>query len=124
MSKKGQLVRNTKGQFVKGNSGGGRPKGSKNQITVQKLMLEEAVREDCAEDIEKVLKLIIGQALEGDKPSQKMIWDSAMSKQTLAEDKAAGKKQQITVHTMNVEGPARVIEGDFDDITENEETLQ
>jgi hypothetical protein len=118
----GQLVRNAKGQFIKGNTAGtGRPKGSKNLITLQKLMLEEAVREDCAEDIEKVIRKIISQALKGDKPSQKMVWDSTMSKQNLAEDKAAGNKQQITVKTMNV---ARdVIEGDFDDITE-EETLQ
>jgi hypothetical protein len=99
----------------------GRPKGSKNAITVQKLMLEEAVRGSQSEDMGKVCALIIKQALEGDKPSQKLVWDANMSKQNLTEDKAAGKKQSITVHTMNVRGED--IQGEFEDVTE-EETLQ
>jgi len=119
----GTLVRNDKGQFVKGNVSGGRPKGSKNAITISKLMVEEAHREENSEDISKVLKMVVKQALEGDKTSQKMVWDSAVSRQTLAEDKAAGTKQQITVHTMNVK-KEELIEGEFNVETTEEETIQ
>ena len=123
MSETGTLVRAKNGQFVRGNHSGGRPKGSKNAITISKLAVEEGFREANADDIQQVLAKVVAQALEGDKYSQKMVWDSAVSKQTLSEDKAAGSKQQITVHTMNVRKDD--IEGDFVDITEDkEETLQ
>ena len=121
----GKLVRAKNGRFVKCTSGNtaGRPKGSKNIITVQKLMIEEAFRADSAIDVAEVLKVIVAQALTGDKASQKLIWDANISKQTLAEDKAAGTKQSITVHTMNVKG--KDLEGEFTDVTEDiEETLQ
>ena len=119
----GKLVRNSKGQFVVGTSGHGRPKGSKNLITYQKLMVEEAFRNDQADDIAKVLALVVKQAKDGDKHSQKLVWDAAVSRQTLAEDKAAGNKQNITVKTMNVH-QEDIIEGDFIDETEPEETIQ
>jgi hypothetical protein len=120
----GKLVQAKNGQFVKGQSGNpeGRPKGSKNRITVQKLMIEEAFRDGSEGDIAEVLKKVVAQALEGDKASQKLIWDANISKQTLAEDKAAGTKQSITVHTMNVKGAD--IEGDFEDVSDIEETIQ
>ena len=109
---KTDIVRNKQGQFVIGNQEGGRPKGAKNKITLLKLSLEESFRQAGDEDLEKVLNLILKQALKGDKASQKMIWDSTMSKHTIAEDKAVGNKQQITVHTMNVRKDD--IEGDYE----------
>jgi len=125
-AKSGELVRNEEGKFVKGVSGNpkGRPKGSKNVITLQKLLVEEAFRQDTAADVLEVLKMVVKQALEGDKYSQKLIWDSSVSKQALAEDKASGGKQNITVHTMNVSGKG-VIEGEYVDVIEtNEDTIQ
>ena len=118
------MVRNKKGQFVMGTSGNpdGRPKGSKNAITISKLLVEESHREANAEDIGKVLKMVVQQALDGDKVSQKLVWDSAVSKQNLAEDKTAGNKQQITVHTMNVK--KEDIQGEYIDVTNEEETIQ
>lgn len=112
--KAGQLVRDKNGRFVKGHEplpGGGRPKGSKNAITLAKLALEEALRDALAPQMAKVASKVVAQALEGDKASQKLVWDSIMSKQAISEDKAAGNKQQITVHTMNVDRGA--IEGEF-----------
>ena len=120
---KGELVRNTKGQFVRGNQEGGRPKGAKNKITLLKLSLEESFRAAKDGDLEKVLGLVLQQALKGDKGSQKLVWDATMSKQAISEDKAVGNKQQITVHTMNVRGED--IEGEFEVIDDTtEETIQ
>ena len=119
----GQLVRNKNGRFVKGSSGNpaGRPKGSKNVITVQKLILEEAFRYATENDMGKVLALIVKQALTGDKAAQKLVWDACVSKQHFGEDKAAGAKAEIRVTTKSV-----VIEGEFNVETEDntEETLQ
>ena len=114
MSENGQLVRNDRGQFVEGS--GGRPKGSKNAITVQKLMLEEAFRSDKSGKLQEVLNMILQQALDGDKGSQKLVWDSTMSKMNIVDDKAAGGKQTINVKTLNV--VKDVIEGDFENIEE------
>jgi len=119
----GKLVRASNGQFVKGNISGGRPKGSKNAITIAKLTLEEAFRESEAEGIAQVLKKVVKDALAGDKAMMRLVWDSAVSKQALAEDKAAGSKQQITVHTMNIK-KEDVIEGEFNVETTEEETIQ
>jgi hypothetical protein len=108
------------GQFLTGTSGNpaGRPAGSKNVITAQKMIVEEAFRDAKSGDIGKVLALVVKQALEGDKASQKLIWDAAVSKQTLSEDKAVGTKQEIKVHTMNVTR-GELIEGEIIDDNDN-----
>jgi hypothetical protein len=97
------MVQNTKGQFIEGNPGGpGRPKGSKNQITLYKLMAEEAFRDRNAERIATVLDMIVQDALDGDKTAKKLVWDAAVSKANMTEDKTSGSKQEITVHRMQV----------------------
>lgn len=121
----GVMTRDSKGRFVKGvPSKGGRPRGSKNAITLQKLLIEEAFRDATGDDVAKVLRLIVKQALQGDKVSQKLVWESNVSKHQITEDKAHGAKQEIKVHTMNVSTDKGVslIEGEF--VDETEETLQ
>lgn len=133
MTDKGVMTRDSHGRFVKGvPSKGGRPKGSKNVITMQKLLIEEAFRSDTSDDVAKVLKLIVQQALEGDKVSQKLVWESNVTKHNITEDKAHGAKQEIKVHTMNVstDRAVNLVEGEFVDETEeamlrlSEETIQ
>jgi hypothetical protein len=118
MAENGKLVRTVDGRFVKGQSGNpaGRPKGSKNTITIQKLLVEEAFRAAESDAIAEVLQRIVQQALDGDKASQKLVWEASVSKQALAEDKQGGSKQQITVHTMNV-SKDNIIEGEIVDET-------
>lgn len=100
----GTLVRTADGQYIAGVSGNpaGRPKGSKNRVTLLKLSAEEAFRDRNQNAIDAVLDEILHAALDGDKAARKMVWDACMSKAQVAEDKAAGGKQSITVHRMEV----------------------
>ena len=102
-NKKSDLVavRNAKGQFLPGNKEGGRAMGSKNRITVLKVALEEAFRDETFEDIQKVLKQVVAQALEGDKSSQRLVWDASVSKGVQSSDKEATDKKGFTVHHMH-----------------------
>jgi hypothetical protein len=63
---------------------------------------EEAWRERNYKKLDILLDMILQDALDGDKQARKMIFDSIVSKANVAEDKAAGQKQQITVHRMTV----------------------
>jgi hypothetical protein len=98
------MVRNSEGQFIEGVSGNpkGRPKGSKNKITLLKMSAEEAWRERNMHRLDTVLDMILQDALDGDKASRKMIFDAVISKAQVAEEKGAGQKQVITVHRMDV----------------------
>ena len=111
-------------KFLAGISGNpqGRPKGSKNAITTQKLLVEEAFRTGSGKDIQKVLRIIVKQALAGDKVSQKLVWDGSVSKQVMEADKTAGGRTEINVKTMNVRGSD--IEGEFKEVSTLEETIQ
>lgn len=113
----------TTGRFLKGVSGNpnGRPKGSKNKVTMLKLMVEEAVREDNADKMLQVANLIVNQALEGDKDSQKLVWASIMSK-SAADNTVAGKESvQINISTTDsASKKAEIIEVDDEDIEDGE----
>lgn len=91
------------GKYLPGKSGNpaGRPQGSKNRITIMKVALEEAFREDTYEDVLEVLQMVVSQAKGGDKASQKMVWDSAVSKGISATDKDAKSDKGFTVHHMH-----------------------
>ena len=115
-AKSGELIRNAEGQFVEGVSGNpkGRPKGSKNRITLLKMQTEEAFRERNQERLDIVLDLILQDALDGDKAARKMIFDAVISKANVQEDKSAGQKQTINVHRM------QVVKGDTSKTNEEE----
>ena len=100
----GKMVRGSDGQFIEGASGNplGRPKGSKNKVTLYKLQAEEAFRERNQTRIDAVLDLIVQAALDGDKAAMKMVWEANVSKSNVQEDKNVGAKQAITVHRMTV----------------------
>ena len=77
----------------------GRKAGSKNRVTVLKLLAEEAIRSNNATKILEVCNLIVDQALQGDKPSQKLVWQSVVSN-GVSEDTAKNEKVEIKIGTM------------------------
>ena len=77
----------------------GRPKGSRNKVTLLKLIAEEAVRDRNATKIMEVCNLIVDQALEGDRTSQKLVWQSVVSN-GIAEERSAVEKVEIKIGSM------------------------
>jgi hypothetical protein len=95
----------------------GRKRGSKNKVTILKLIAEEAVRTNNAAKIMEVCNLIVDQALEGDKTSQKLVWQSVVSN-GISEDKVVAEKVEIRIGAM--EAPKEVIINptELEDITD------
>lgn len=77
--------------------GPGRPKGSKNKVTLFKLMAEEAVRTDNAEAMLDVCRKVIEQAMNGDRPSQALVWNAVMSRSGGPGD-LANAKDRVEIH--------------------------
>lgn len=94
------------GQYPRGTSGNpvGRPKGSKNKITILKQSLEVALREQAADHMEAVLEKAIELALEGDRQMIKLLLDAHISK-GVSDDAKASEKVAIQI---NQTGPAEI----------------
>jgi hypothetical protein len=84
-----------KTQFVAGNSGNpsGRPKGSKNQITLLRQSLELQLREAAAPNMAAVMQKAVDLALEGDRSMIKLLIELHVSKQNSEETNAVDKVQ-------------------------------
>lgn len=116
-----EVVKKEGNKFPKGVSGNpaGRPKGSKNKVTLLRLMAEEAVRDRNLARMQEVAELIIEQALEGDRPSQKLVWASIISNSNTSEQTQAKEKFEINVNAMVAASPEKLVDGVV--ITTNEE---
>lgn len=90
-------------QFKEGVSGnpGGRPKGSKNKITLQKIMLEEQLRDASKDRMGEVLNKAFELALAGDRTMLKLLLELHMSK-GIAESTTATEKVVIDIKTTAV----------------------
>jgi len=86
------------GKFVVGSNPNprGRPKGSKNKITLLRQSLELQLREQAAPDLPAVLNKAIELALEGDRQMIKLLLEGAMAK-AVAEDKEVKEKLEINI---------------------------
>jgi hypothetical protein len=103
-----EVVKKTNG-FVKGESGnpGGRPKGSKNQITLLRQSLELQLREAAAPDIVNVMKKAVELALDGDRTMIKLLLELHMAKQ-VNDNEHAAEKVSIQINTVPQEQPKTV----------------
>ena len=109
-------------RFQKGVSGNpaGRPKGSKNQITLLKQSMELALRDQAAPDIGAVLDKAVELALEGHPGMIKMLLELHMTKGSADEAKAT-EKVAIQINSMPSEGKVEVIEITSDNQPEEED---
>jgi len=104
-AKTGEIVRDTR--FKKGVSGNpaGRPKGSKNAITLLKQSLELQLREQAAPDLGAVLDKAVELALEGNSAMIKMLLEMHMSKGS-SDDHQASERVAIQINS----APAQAVE--------------
>lgn len=79
--------------------GVGRPKGSRNKITILKLMTEEAVRSKNTDRMLEVCDQIIEAALEGDRDCRKLVWSSIMSKSGVDANQHQGQIPEIVIRS-------------------------
>lgn len=104
--------------WVKGQSGNpaGRPKGSKNAITLLRIMVEGELRAQMRGQMQRVLEKIINQALDGNEASQKLLYESWVSKSRAGSDDDAPKeKVQIVIGRLDQNPPpinGRVMESE------------
>lgn len=113
------------GQFVAGTSGNpvGRPKGSKNKITLVKLMAEQAVREGNYDRMVAVCEQVIEDALAGDFQCRKLIWQSMVTK--AAADDRSTAKEKVEINLNVGEAPVRKAEIIEDaEVVEDEEDAE
>lgn len=98
--------------FKKGQSGNptGRPKGTKNEITIQKLLLESDLRKQLGRDIRDVLAVAVKMALAGDQAMIKLLIDKALptSKAHEAED-VQNNKIEVTINGLPSREAMRVV---------------
>lgn len=92
--------RDDAGKFPQGVSGNpvGRPKGSKNKVTLMKLMAEEAVRTKNEDRMLEVADLVIERALEGDFRCSKLVWEAIMSRSSADDASKAREKVEIKLN--------------------------
>jgi hypothetical protein len=92
----------------------GRPKGSRNRITQQKLGIEEALRDQLNMEMPEILLQAVEMAKKGDRAMIKLLIEMTMSKPQALEDESSGKERvQIVVRKLTLEQPKneKVIEG-------------
>jgi hypothetical protein len=115
---KGEMVRDDDGKFVQGVSGnpGGRPKGSKNKITLLRQSLELQLREQAAPNMGDVLRTAVALALDGDRAMIKLLLEMHMSKSAPEDSKGA---ERVAIQINNLASPKK---GEVIDVTPTEET--
>lgn len=89
---------------------GGRPKGSRNQITLLKIAMEQSSRERNAAKIQRVIDDIIDAALDGDRDCRKLVWQSVMSKSGAEQQQNVGALPEIVIRTEGSAPKARIVE--------------
>jgi hypothetical protein len=92
-------------RFQPGQPSNGRPKGSKNKITLLKQVIEAELRERAAGKIVKVLDKAFQMAIEGDRLMIKLLLELHMSKGAHQDDNSSGKSQ-VAVVVQNLTAPA------------------
>lgn len=97
------IPRNPDGSFKKGHSGNpaGRPKGSKNAITLLRREVELALRQRTSQSMQDIVDKAIEMALEGHPGMIKLLLDHHLSK--ASEDEGPAKERlSININTESI----------------------
>lgn len=89
---------------------GGRPPGSRNKITLLKMMGEEATRERNFERMLLVCDHIITEALAGNRDCRKLVWSAVMSKSGADAAAATGAIPEINIRVQGSAAPEVSVE--------------
>jgi len=107
----GELVRNDKGQFVKGHSGNpeGKPVGLRNKSTAIKEFIEHATVEQLEQSAEDIMNTAIRMAKGGDRAMIKLLLGDMLSHVRGEEtQKAADGAVEINISLMSEPGAQAV----------------
>lgn len=104
----------------------GRPVGTKNKITQQKIGIEAQLRDQLGEYMPEVLQKAIEMALAGDRAMLKVLLEFNISKAVALEDSSEGKDRvQVTIRRLNIDtvqaAPGNIIDVTPAKIEENDE---
>ena len=102
----GELVpRTEKGQFVKGHSGNpaGRTRGIRNKITLERLLLEDSLRQVLATKSPALLEKAIDMALEGNDRVMRALLDKVLATPK-HDDPGEAKDNEIKILIQNLTG--------------------
>ena len=97
------VKRDTKGRFPKGVSGNpmGRAKGTKNRITLARLMLEEELREQLTAAGPKIMKKAVKMALDGDDKIMRVLLDKMLATPK-GDDASEAKDNEVRINITNL----------------------
>ena len=97
------VKRTTAGQFIKGQSGNpaGRTKGTKNRITIARLMLEEGLRDTLGHKGPALLEKAIQMAMKGNDKIMRVLLDKMLATPK-GEDGENARDTEITVNVHNL----------------------
>jgi hypothetical protein len=106
----------------------GRPKGSKNELTIVKNDLELAIRKSLKPSkVAAILNKMVEMALEGDVKAARLILDKTVSNASMSKDDPQGESGMFVFKVQNLtlkaeaENPA--IDAEFSEVTKEEVTV-
>lgn len=109
-------TRTPEGKFLKGVSGNpaGRTKGAKNKITLERLLLEEKLREALSIEGPKLMRRAVRMALSGNDRVMRVLLDKMLATPRGEEDTQSGDRdiQVIVNNYTKPEKPGKLIEGE------------
>jgi hypothetical protein len=123
-------ARRKNGTFLPGSTGNrqGRPKGSKNRITLLKHAMEQQLREQMEGDMAEVVKQMMTLAKQGDKDMIKLAVQLHVSKAGSTDEKDAKDKVEININSdappeiRSSSTPPEAIEAEFEEINHEKDS--
>lgn len=108
-------------QFKKGN--GGRPKGSRNKVTVLREAVMAKAEDMVLKDWEDIVTATLKLAKQGDSACLKILWDRMVPAKRAEQGGGHGSKDfNVTIKVQRLENAGQdIVEADFEDLVDTEE---